>query len=259
MTMPTQYQVINNTAQNTMGGTHFHTPQSVFQHMMGQQKKSDESSTWTQVSPVPSTCVSWSITNFPQPHFVRFTGENKLVSCNPVIHQKRKLDVTDITTMRPTKQFISEEKMAEHFSDMHISSNYNPTPVPSTSHNYNRQPLTSSQVALNINGNSGDLENGKGIQPKLVISDELKRLQQESLLPASLLSKLDRPSMALVLWEPPTKILKIFPTSQLQSQLSCANNEDNNNNNANNNNPRFSDSNRTECNSNVTKLEPMDL
>lgn len=80
--------------------------------------------------------------------------------------------------------------MAEHFSDMHISSNYSPTSVPSTSHNYNRQPLTSSQVALNINGNSGDLENGKSIQPKLVISDELKRLQQESLLPASLLSKL---------------------------------------------------------------------
>ncbi|KAK0167635.1 hypothetical protein PV327_005006 [Microctonus hyperodae] len=243
-----------------MGGAHFHTPQSVFQHMIGQQNTLHESSTWTQVPPVPSTCASWSITNFPQPHLVRFTGENKLASCNPVIHQKRKLDVTDITTMRPTKQFISEEKMAAHFSDMHISSNFSPIPVPSTSHNYNPEPLTSSEVQLNINGNSGDLENGKGIQPKLVISDELKRLQQETLLPASLLSKLDRPSMALVLWEPPTKILKMFPTRpQLQSQVSCTNNEDNNNNNANNNNSRFSYLNRTKCNSNNTKLEPMDL
>lgn len=94
-----------------------------------------------------------------------------------------------------TKQFITEEKMAAHFQDMHISSNYSHSAIPSTSGTSEPQPCCSTSTSnncidLDVDTNSGGVEDSKSIHPRLVISEELKRLQQEPMLPASLLSKL---------------------------------------------------------------------
>ncbi|XP_057319880.1 ras-related protein RabX-like [Microplitis mediator] len=276
MTMPTQFQMIHPPAQNQMPGPHMHTPPSIFEHMMGQQNPPHEPGAWSQMPQIPPMYMPWSIPSMQQSQMMRFTGEKD--SFAPAsVHQKRKLDIPDVPDTRPTKQFISEEKMAAHFKNMRISSSYNPTPSCSTSADYSAQPSTSSQVDLNVETNPLNVENGENLHPRLVISEELKRIQQEPLIPASLLSKLERPSMALVLWEPPSKHLRSF-IAQAGIQLPSTsrnneedNNNNNNNNSNNNNNNNYNNLNLNNNNSQLVanlneslepsslELEPMDL
>lgn len=93
------------------------------------------------------------------------------------------------TYRRPPKQFITEEKMTQHFRALHISANAlnAQEPGPSTSTASCSSNL-SNDVDLHL-PNSLDTDDNN-TQPRLVISDEVKRLQQEPILPTSLLSKL---------------------------------------------------------------------
>lgn len=71
----------------------------------------------------------------------------------------------------------------------------------------------------------------------------------------------ERPSMALVLWEPPSKHLRIFPTRDTPTPIpntSDDNNNNDNNNNNNNNNEAIADLNQTISN-NSSIFEPMEL
>ncbi|XP_034946096.1 putative uncharacterized protein DDB_G0292292 [Chelonus insularis] len=245
MTMPTtQFQVMNSPTQNPIAGTHLHTPSSIFNHMMAQQNIPHEPGSWNQMPQVPPMYMPWSVPNLQPAQLMRFTGEKPPVY-PPPLHHKRKIEVPDIPDTRPTKQFISEEKMAAHFRDMHISTNYSSTPLTtaSTSYNIQPQPSTSSQLDINVDTSPAALENGKSMHPKLVISEELKRIQQEPILPASLLSKLERPSMALVLWEPPSKHLRMLRPHTESVQINAPSEDNDNNNNNNNNNNRSSSTN----------------
>ncbi|XP_063988282.1 uncharacterized protein LOC135168227 isoform X2 [Diachasmimorpha longicaudata] len=257
MAIPTQYQVISPSTQTIIGGGHLHTPPSIFQHMMGQHNPEHQPGSWDQVPQVPPMYMPWSVPSLQQSRLVTFTGEQQQQTCGPMVHQKRKLDITDVESSR--KQFISEEKMAAHFRDMHISSHYTPTLGPSTSSACPpSQPSTSTTSEVEIDSTPVNLQDGKSMHPRLVISEELKRLQNEPLLPASLLSKLERPSMALVLWEPPTRHLRL-PLHQhppAQPSTSTAE-EDDNNNNIDNNNEQIPDLNQAY--SSTVQLEPMDL
>lgn len=83
---------------------------------------------------------------------------------------------------RQAKQFITEEKMASHFQGLRISSNYNcQNSVPSTSAISDPGGIVE---PIEVERNDGSE------QPRLIISEELKRLQEEPLIPISLLSKL---------------------------------------------------------------------
>lgn len=89
---------------------------------------------------------------------------------------------------RQTKQFITEEKMAAHFKSLHISSNYQQSSVPSTS-TADSQPVNPRELNMELEldaANADQIKTG----PRLVLSEELKRIQQEPILPNSLLSKL---------------------------------------------------------------------
>ncbi|XP_011305446.1 uncharacterized protein Mst85C isoform X2 [Fopius arisanus] len=230
--------------------------------MMGQQNPYQQSGNWEQVPQVPPMYMPWSVPSLQQSQLVRFTGERQQQTCGPMVHQKRKLDVPDIVETRPSKQFISEEKMAAHFRDMHISSNYSPTPVSSTSSMCSMSQAsnsTSTSVEIDVDPAPVNMEDGKSMHPRLVISEELKRLQNEPLLPASLLSKLERPSMALVLWEPPSRHLRLPFSSQPPAQPSTSTTEeDDNNNNIDNNNEQIPDLNQA-YSFNNSPLELMDL
>lgn len=92
-----------------------------------------------------------------------------------------------------TKQHITEEKMAEHMSKLHISSE---TPV--------------------RNESEADLSK------RLYMCEEMKKLQTDSILPESLLNRLQRPCTALVLWQPPPRLVPPVPQQ---------NNYENDNNN----------------------------
>jgi len=101
--------------------------------------------------------------------------------------------MTCFLNRRQTKQFITEEKIAAHFKDLHISSNYesnNPMPSTSTVH-------TSSSCHKQLNmdldvdaTNTINTEHTSELHPRLILSEELKRIQEEPILPSTLISKL---------------------------------------------------------------------
>ncbi|XP_046817235.1 myb-like protein Q isoform X2 [Vespa crabro] len=233
---------------NAMGGTHLHTPPSIFQHMIIQQGTSQQVGSWTQMPQVLPLSIPWSVPSVQQSELIRFTGEQNVTSN---LHQKRKLETPDLLDIRKTKQLITEEKMAAHFQDLHISSTYHSQdPVPSTS--TANTPLEKSNVGMDMEtANVVDTDNLKS--PRLILSEELKRIQQESILPSTLLSKLERPSMALVLWEPPSKHLRILPTRDTPTPVPNTSDDNNNNNNNNNNSDGIPDLNQT------SSFEPMEL
>lgn len=229
---------------NTMGGTHLHTPPSIFQHMMVQQGTSQQVSSWSQIPQVPPLSIPWSVSGVQQPELIRFTGEQSFAH-----RQKRKLETPDLLNTRKTKQLITEEKMAAHFQDLHISSTYHspPDPVPSTS--ATNKSLEKPNVGMDMETtNLVDADHSKS--PRLVLSEELKRLQQEPILPTTLLSKLERPSMALILWEPPSKHLRILPTRDTPTPIPSVSDDNNNNNNNSENIPDLNQ---------ITSFEPMEL
>ncbi|XP_032662846.1 uncharacterized protein LOC116840349 isoform X3 [Odontomachus brunneus] len=199
---------------NAMGGAYVRTPQSIFQHMMSQQNTQQQQvGQWMQMPQVPPISIPWSVPALQQPEVIRFTGET---SYGPIVHQKRKLEMLDCVDInRRTKQFITEEKMAAHFKDLHISCNHqSESSVPSTSKVDTSFSHKQSDMDLDVDtaNNTVNTDQADHVHPRLVLSEELKRIQQEPILPSTLLSKLERPSMALVLWEPPSKHLRILPT-----------------------------------------------
>lgn len=100
---------------------------------------------------------------------------------------------TCYSNRRQTKQFITEEKIAAHFKDLHISSNYeseNPVPSTSTVHASSScyKPL---DMDLDVDAtNALNTEQTSNLHPRLVLSEELKRMQEEPILPSTLISKL---------------------------------------------------------------------
>lgn len=242
-----------------MGGANLRTPPSIFQHMMSQQNVSQQPGPWMHLPQVPPMSMPWSMSSLQQPKLVRFTGGTTF---EPILHQKRKLELSDIVDTRQTKQFITEEKMAAHFKDLHISPNYQPqSPVPSTS--VADAQLTSEELNMDLEvgvTNLVDADLSKSGQPKLVLSEELKRLQPDPVIPPSLLSKLERPSMALVLWEPPNKHLRLLSSRVTSTPIpSTSDSNNNSNNNNNNNNESIPNLNQTVQSSNLPVFEPMEL
>ncbi|XP_066594577.1 probable myosin light chain kinase DDB_G0279831 [Prorops nasuta] len=259
---------------NTMGGTNLHTPPSIFRHMMGQHSSQEQENPWMQLPQVPAMTMPWSIPSIHKPELIRFQAERPTTSSAYMRCIKRKLEAPDLYEPHQTKQFITEEKMAAHFQDLHISNNYqsqNPTPSTSSAIDDIAQ-INENSLDLDMEGASNilDIQTARNPEPKLIISEELKRLQQEPILPQSLVSKLERPSMALVLWHPPPKRqLRISgqvsqpqstPTTSDDNNNSDNNNNNNNNNNSNNNNNEaMPDLNLMPSTSASTSLEPMDL
>ncbi|KAL6257975.1 hypothetical protein P5V15_011571 [Pogonomyrmex californicus] len=241
---------------NTMGGTHLCTPQSIFQQMMNQQNPQQQQQVgpWMQIPQVPPITMPWSVPALQQSELVRFTGET---SSGPILHQKRKLEAPDVVDMRQTKQFITEEKITAHFKDLHISSNCeseNSVPSTSTAH-ISTSCHKQLDMDLDVDAtNAIHNEQRSDLHPRLVLSEELKRMQDEPILPTTLISKLERPSMALVLWEPPNRHLRILPTRDTPTPI--PNTSDNNNNN--NNNDTIPDLNNVLSNTTST-FEPMEL
>lgn len=81
--------------------------------------------------------------------------------------------------------------MAAHFKGLRISSNHeSENPVPSTSTDHASSfPRKQSNMDIDA-ANAVTGEQTDEIHPRLVISEELKRMQQEPILPSTILSKL---------------------------------------------------------------------
>ncbi|KAI5635492.1 hypothetical protein NE865_11761 [Phthorimaea operculella] len=125
----------------------------------------------------------------------------------PVVHSKRKS--LDIEPVIPAKQLITEEKMAAHLSGLHISSDYTPHSLAADEMmELAPEPMEPSPPSI--------IDKLKG--HKLVLSEEVKKLKDEPLLPAALIERwanyirsrpqLEKPRMSLVVWKPKEDILE---------------------------------------------------
>lgn len=83
-----------------------------------------------------------------------------------------------ILPSRPAKQLITEEKMAAHLSGLHISSDYR-------SYSSAKQPESTMDIPMESTVSITDKLKGH----KIVLSEEIKKLQEEPLLPASLIDR----------------------------------------------------------------------
>ncbi|KAG6446879.1 uncharacterized protein LOC115441366 [Manduca sexta] len=153
------------------------------------------------VMPAPSGApwniqgLSWGMPSPPQ--LVQFTAESQELEPKlPVVHCKRKS--AEVEPVIPAKQLITEEKMAAHLRGLHISSDY-------TSH--------TSEDMMEVTMESVPSTSGTYVSEKLkghtiVLSEELKKIKDEPLLPAALIERLEKPSMSLVVWKPRENILE---------------------------------------------------
>lgn len=78
----------------------------------------------------------------------------------------------------PPKQLVTEEKMAAHMSNLHISDIETPTRT---------EPKPQSHVA-NINCDDDAMEHER--LPRLVVSEEIKNIKTEPIIPQSILNNL---------------------------------------------------------------------
>lgn len=160
------------------------------------------SASWLHVPPMH---MPWGTPLSDQPSIVRFTAESAAAAAEAAASStlagiqteiynsnafqcKRKIETE--FEIRPPKKHITEEKMAAHMSQLSISGDYSQTTISADTLS-EEKPSTSTAVE--------DSSLGR----RLILSDELRALQSEPILPQSLISKLEKPSMALVLWQPP--------------------------------------------------------
>lgn len=124
---------------------------------------------------------------------------------------KRKIDL-DADPPQPLKMLITEEKVSASLRDMHISNEF-------TSHNHcfnnnisNIDTMENQNMMNIINTNEPTKTEA---QTTLVMCEELRKLNKiDSIIPQPLLN-IERPTNALVLWKPQTKI-EFIPYSNYQ-------------------------------------------
>lgn len=109
------------------------------------------------------------------------------VASNAIFHMT-KFHIVIFLNRHQNKQFITEEKMTAHFKSLRISSIHEPENPVSTSASSSSRQL---DMDLDVDGrNTINGEQLAGVHPRLVLSEELKRMQEEPILPSTLLSKL---------------------------------------------------------------------
>nr|CAH7762278.1 unnamed protein product [Callosobruchus chinensis] len=141
-----------------------------------------------------------SYTFGPKPYTSQEVVQFPFQVANSAYRCKRK---TDSPPLQPNKQLVTEEKMAEHMSKLHISSQSVP-----------------------------ELESKENKIQRLYMCEEMRKLQTEPLLPSSIIHRMSRPCTALVLWRPPNA-----------RPLPPGDDDANQNNNNNNNESEMQDNN----------------
>ncbi|XP_059052539.1 uncharacterized protein LOC131847093 [Achroia grisella] len=169
------------------------------------------------VMPVPSG-IPWNVQGLPwgmqsPPHLMQFTAQTPPpgAEVTPVIHCKRKS--LDVEPTVPAKQLITEEKMAAHLNSLHISSDYTP-----------HQLATEECMDVNMEmpSTSGSTLVSEKFKDKftVVLSDEVKKIRDQPLLPPALMERLEKPQMSLVVWKPRENMLEKLKDAKEQKNES---------------------------------------
>jgi len=154
----------------------------------------------------PDPCTSQTATSW---ELLNNWGANK---ANVNMHLKRKSDLDAVETAEPYKMCITEEKMAARLKELHISNQYSVPAESSPFGPYNSS--SNSAIAEKSVTNLQDLEamlkgsSADGSSKSLILAPELKKLvEPEKIFARTFLDKVERPSMAVVLWQPQNKLL----------------------------------------------------
>lgn len=209
--------------------------------------------TWSQT---PPSNIPWGI-SYSQalPNVIRFTGQSDMSfphhtsisssSSLPSSSIKRHLEDSDedssdtaspnVAKPPPTKQFITEEKMAAKMNEMHISHAFVAHAQDPTNLQYNASSSSTHGGSINSmystpscssfklggdedmmenDGHASNNNNNDGGMPSLYLSEELKQLKAsiEPLIPQSMLPRHVN-SKALVLWTPNTRVAEFLHPS----------------------------------------------
>ncbi|KAI8442256.1 hypothetical protein MSG28_005826 [Choristoneura fumiferana] len=134
--------------------------------------------------------LSWGSHSPPQ--LVQFNAE---VPVQPrftsIMHCKRKS--LEPEPQIPAKIHITEDKMAAHLNGLHLSSDY-------TTHSLAIDEYMDTNMEPPVMMTNNVREKLKG--HTIVLSEELKKLKEEPLIPTSLIERLEKPCMSLVVWQP---------------------------------------------------------
>lgn len=125
--------------------------------------------------------------------------------------------------------------MAAHLNSMHISSEY-------TAHDINKSTMTSALSDIDSSDSFRsypttlqDIEEKLKRAQKITVSDVVKSIQEEPLLPAAILERFEKPCKALVIWQPPQRITDMLISKTVQEK------QNRDDENADNNNVEFVD------------------
>ncbi|XP_063710162.1 J domain-containing protein DDB_G0295729 [Culicoides brevitarsis] len=160
--------------------------------------------------------LNWNFDGVQRPnhnitHFTAFTNTSPTTTTSSVGMCGKRKTIEPEPTYRPSKQFISEQKMIEHMSSMHLSSNF-------TNHNISPDsPFDDESFKVFLS--PADLEEKLKNAQRITVCEQIKNLtKDDSLLPKALLDRANASSVstpycsALVLWQPPAQILKLRET-----------------------------------------------
>lgn len=125
-------------------------------------------------------------------------------------------------SIRPiqTKQLITDEKMAAHLNGLHISSDFR-------AHNSSQSTTANDALDIDVENSAPpipipcslqDIEEKLKRANKITVSDVVKKFQEEPLLPAAILERFEKPSKALVIWQPPQRITDLIISKAAQEQ-----------------------------------------
>lgn len=150
-----------------------------------------------------------------------------------------------------SKQLITEEKIAAHLNGLHISSEFQ-------AHAINQSASSSSDAfSVHVKRNDNpipisypatlqDIEEKLKRAQKITVSEVVKRIQDEPLLPAAIIERFEKPCKALVVWQPPQRITDLIVSKSIREQQTSddeTNDNNNDDNNSDNNNVEFMDAN----------------
>ncbi|KAJ6622675.1 hypothetical protein Bhyg_17081 [Pseudolycoriella hygida] len=154
---------------------------------------------------------------------VEFRGQT-----NNALHFKRKAEPEQSYT-KP-KKLITEEKMAEHLDGLHISPDFTSHSTPNLDDTVSMEADPSSSSTDCQYAKTQDLEQKLRNAQRITICEQIRKLQNDPVLPQAILSRFERPCTALVLWQPPPSITELCATLQeKRARKLNAEEQDNNN------------------------------
>lgn len=103
--------------------------------------------------------------------------------------------------------------MAAHFNSLHLSSNYTSHSNESSS---NQSNLNRLEEIDDMRLGTEDLEEKLRRAQRITVCEEVRKLQDQPILPQAILERYDKPCKALVLWQPPQRVSELLYTVNLR-------------------------------------------